>query len=243
MAGNVDKTMAAPVTAIVAYDELFYENQPKLFPQNPGIRDYLANAPDLAAIHAFRNGSLQGGYFILAARALGQMPERRGGDRTKQREQSASTTRFDGKARDNIAGVFKVSDKSVQQAKALISEAPDLAAQAQTCTLSLAAGIVSPDAPTGVNAGSGDRNWSRPEFPLDPHFLRVDSHALTREPLPASEIDSKRRQPGTLRRAATVQCERHSSGEPSWFVRSLSEKLKHARARARCLTAEASPYT
>jgi 3-hydroxypropanoate dehydrogenase len=71
MAGNVDKTMVAPVTAIVAYDELFYEQQPKLFPQNPGIRDYLVNSPDLAASHAFRNGSLQGGYFILAARSLG----------------------------------------------------------------------------------------------------------------------------------------------------------------------------
>ena len=63
--------MAAPVTAIIAYDELFYEKLPKLFPQNPGIRDYFANSPDLAAIHAFRNGSLQGGYFILAARSLG----------------------------------------------------------------------------------------------------------------------------------------------------------------------------
>ena len=71
MAGNVDKTMAAPVTAIIAYDELFYEKLPKLFPQNPGIRDYFANSPDLAAIHAFRNGSLQGGYFIFAARSLG----------------------------------------------------------------------------------------------------------------------------------------------------------------------------
>ena len=71
MAGNVEKTMAAPVTAIVAYDELFYEKLPKLFPQNPGMRDYFVNAPDLAVIHGFRNGSLQGGYFILAARSLG----------------------------------------------------------------------------------------------------------------------------------------------------------------------------
>src|SRR5713226_9509948 len=38
MAGNVEKTMAAPVTAILGYDELFYEQLPKLFPQNPGIR-------------------------------------------------------------------------------------------------------------------------------------------------------------------------------------------------------------
>src|SRR5262249_2849933 len=53
------------------YDELFYEQQPKLFPQNPGIREYFVNSPDLAVIHGFRNGSLQGGYFILAARSLG----------------------------------------------------------------------------------------------------------------------------------------------------------------------------
>src|SRR5438128_3158002 len=71
MAGNVDKTMAAPVTAIIAHDELFYEKLPKLFPQNPGIRDYFVNSPDLGVIHGFRNGSLQGGYFILAARSLG----------------------------------------------------------------------------------------------------------------------------------------------------------------------------
>ena len=69
--GNIGKTVAAPVTVIVAYDLKFYEKLPKLFPQNPGMRDYFANSPDLAAIHAFRNGSLQGGYFILAARSLG----------------------------------------------------------------------------------------------------------------------------------------------------------------------------
>src|SRR5947209_10677427 len=67
MAGNVDKTMAAPVTAIIAYDELFYENLPRLYPQIPGMRDMFANAPDLAETNAFRNGTLQGGYFILAA--------------------------------------------------------------------------------------------------------------------------------------------------------------------------------
>src|SRR5439155_6711890 len=71
MSGNVDKTMAAPVTAIIAYDELFYEKLPQLFPHNPGMRDVFANAPEMAAITAFRNGTLQGGYFILAARSLG----------------------------------------------------------------------------------------------------------------------------------------------------------------------------
>lgn len=69
--GNVDKTMAAPVTAILAYDELFYEQLPRLFSHNPGMRDFFANSPELAESTAFRNGTLQGGYFILAARSLG----------------------------------------------------------------------------------------------------------------------------------------------------------------------------
>ena len=63
--------MAAPVTAILAYDERFYEQLPKLFPHNPGMRDLFANSPELAETTAFRNGSFQGGYFILAARSLG----------------------------------------------------------------------------------------------------------------------------------------------------------------------------
>jgi 3-hydroxypropanoate dehydrogenase len=71
MQGNVDKTMAAPVTAIIAYDLKFYERLPQLFPHYPGAREMFANAPDLAQITATRNGTLQGGYFILAARALG----------------------------------------------------------------------------------------------------------------------------------------------------------------------------
>jgi len=68
--GNVDKTMSAPVTAIVAYDLKFYEKMAKLSPHNPGMRDTFANSPDVAE-HAFRNGTLQGGYLILAARAVG----------------------------------------------------------------------------------------------------------------------------------------------------------------------------
>lgn len=68
---NVDKTMKAPVTAILAYDLKFYENLPKLFPNNPGAREWFSNSPDLAEVTAFRNGSLQGAYFILAARSLG----------------------------------------------------------------------------------------------------------------------------------------------------------------------------
>src|SRR5579862_503363 len=68
---NVDKTLKAPVTAIIGYDLKFYEHTPRLFPNNPAMRDVFAKAPQLADVTAFRNGSLQGGYFILAARALG----------------------------------------------------------------------------------------------------------------------------------------------------------------------------
>jgi 3-hydroxypropanoate dehydrogenase len=71
MQGNVDKTMAAPVTAIIGYDELFYENLSRLYPQIPNYRDTFANSPELAEVSAFRNGTLQGGYLILAARSLG----------------------------------------------------------------------------------------------------------------------------------------------------------------------------
>jgi len=68
---NVDKTMAAPVTAIVGYDLSFYEQLPTLFPNNLDARNWFANSPELAQITAFRNSSLQGGYFIIAARAVG----------------------------------------------------------------------------------------------------------------------------------------------------------------------------
>jgi nitroreductase len=46
-AGNVEKTMAAPVTVIIAYDLRFYDKLPKLFPHNPGMRDIFANNPQL----------------------------------------------------------------------------------------------------------------------------------------------------------------------------------------------------
>lgn len=69
--GNVDKTMAAPATAIVAHDTAFYEELPTLLPHNTGARDSMAGDAELADITAFRNGTLQGGYLILAARALG----------------------------------------------------------------------------------------------------------------------------------------------------------------------------
>jgi 3-hydroxypropanoate dehydrogenase len=71
MAANIDKTMQAPVTAILAYDLKFYEHVPKLFPNNPAMREKFSSSPELIQTTAFRNGTLQGGYFILAARALG----------------------------------------------------------------------------------------------------------------------------------------------------------------------------
>ena len=72
-AGNVDKTMAAPVTAIIGYDTAFYEHLPRLFPHRPAVRDRFTGEGNeaLAAATAFRNGTLQGAYLMLAARALG----------------------------------------------------------------------------------------------------------------------------------------------------------------------------
>jgi 3-hydroxypropanoate dehydrogenase len=69
--GNVEKTMAAPVTVIIAYDLKFYEKLPKLFPQSPSMRQLFAENPQLIEVTAKRNSSLQGAYLILAARALG----------------------------------------------------------------------------------------------------------------------------------------------------------------------------
>jgi 3-hydroxypropanoate dehydrogenase len=69
--GNVDKTMTAPITVIVAYDLKFYEKLPKLFPHNPAMGDVFAKNPQLIEGTAKRNSSLQGAYLILAARALG----------------------------------------------------------------------------------------------------------------------------------------------------------------------------
>jgi 3-hydroxypropanoate dehydrogenase len=67
-ATNAGKTIQAPVTAILAHDLEFFEELPKLFPNNPAAKDWLKPQAETTA---FRNASLQGGYFILAARALG----------------------------------------------------------------------------------------------------------------------------------------------------------------------------
>jgi 3-hydroxypropanoate dehydrogenase len=71
--GNVDKTMAAPVCAIVADDMRFYEYVPQLFPQAPKFSEMFTQPgkEDFTKTHAFRNSTLQGAYFIIAARSLG----------------------------------------------------------------------------------------------------------------------------------------------------------------------------
>jgi 3-hydroxypropanoate dehydrogenase len=71
--GNTEKTMTAPVTAIVAYDSRFYEHLPTIFPHNQTAMSWFAgpDKADVAHATAFRNGSLQGAYLIIAARALG----------------------------------------------------------------------------------------------------------------------------------------------------------------------------
>ena len=69
--GNVDKTMKAPVTAIIAMDVHFYEQLPKLFP-HADAKAWFKDLPEpVLEYTALRNSSLQGGYFMLAARALG----------------------------------------------------------------------------------------------------------------------------------------------------------------------------
>jgi 3-hydroxypropanoate dehydrogenase len=68
--GNRDKTMQAPVCAIIGYDLDFYEHLPKLFPHTDA-RSWYAGKPKKIDETAFRNGTLQGGYLIIAARLLG----------------------------------------------------------------------------------------------------------------------------------------------------------------------------
>lgn len=68
--GNADKTMAAPVTVIIANNLKFYDNLPHLFPQ-ADARSWFAGKPAAIQETAFRNATLQGAYLIIAARALG----------------------------------------------------------------------------------------------------------------------------------------------------------------------------
>lgn len=70
MDGNVEQTMSAPVTAILAVDHRFYEHLPRLYP-HADAKSWFTGNKAFADTSAFRNATLQGGYFILAARAAG----------------------------------------------------------------------------------------------------------------------------------------------------------------------------
>jgi 3-hydroxypropanoate dehydrogenase len=70
-AGNVNKSVTAPVVAIIGMDMEFYEKLPRLFPRNLAARTWFEGKPEKIRITALRNSSLQGAYFILAARSLG----------------------------------------------------------------------------------------------------------------------------------------------------------------------------
>lgn len=68
---NVEKAMTAPVTVIVAHDLEFFDQLPRLFPHDQSARSWFEGKPDKIQSTAFRNGTLQGAYLIMAARALG----------------------------------------------------------------------------------------------------------------------------------------------------------------------------
>lgn len=68
---NRPKMRTAPVTAIVAYDVNFWEELPNVFPPNPDAQEIFKNNATAAQVNAFRNGTLQGAYFMLAARSVG----------------------------------------------------------------------------------------------------------------------------------------------------------------------------
>ena len=92
--GNADKTMAAPVTAIVAMDSRFYDYLPEQFPVMDA-KPMFANNAAMAEATAFRNSSLQGAYLIIAARQLGlDCGPMSGFDATKVNEQFFSDGRF-----------------------------------------------------------------------------------------------------------------------------------------------------
>ncbi|RAR60411.1 3-hydroxypropanoate dehydrogenase [Onishia taeanensis] len=71
MPGNQEKTMKAPVVALLGYDTKFYEHLPRMFSHNKDAKSLFEGKTDFINTTAFRNSSIQGGYFILAARALG----------------------------------------------------------------------------------------------------------------------------------------------------------------------------
>ena len=68
---NVEKVLSSPVCAIIGFDTKFYERLPELFPHDPGKVQMFIDNPKRCSDDAFRNGTLQGAYFMIAARALG----------------------------------------------------------------------------------------------------------------------------------------------------------------------------
>lgn len=72
-AANVDKTMLAPVVVIIGHDTQFHEHLPRIFPHNPAAKNWFEGdaAKPARETSAFRNGTLQGAYFMIAARAIG----------------------------------------------------------------------------------------------------------------------------------------------------------------------------
>lgn len=71
MPGNQEKTMKAPMVAVLGYDTEFYEHLPRMFAHNKDAKSLFEGKKDFINTTAFRNGSIQGGYFIMAARAVG----------------------------------------------------------------------------------------------------------------------------------------------------------------------------
>jgi len=71
MEGNIEKVKSAPVTALFAYDETFYEKMPFLYPINPAFKKIYLKNETLSIETAFRNSTLQAAYFIMIARSLG----------------------------------------------------------------------------------------------------------------------------------------------------------------------------
>ena len=69
--GNRRKTLTAPMCVIIAHDLEFHDRLPKLFPHDPTARSWFAGKEEHIRVTALRNGSLQGAYFMIAARALG----------------------------------------------------------------------------------------------------------------------------------------------------------------------------
>lgn len=69
--GNVEKALSAPVLALIGYDTAFHEHLPQVFPHNPAAQSLFASNEPLRQDTAFRNGTLQGAYLMLALRAIG----------------------------------------------------------------------------------------------------------------------------------------------------------------------------